>query len=393
MLVRLPFGNQAEELSTALLYAVKAGFVRCAEVLIQAGADPNNQDAYDNTPLICACQIGSEAIVRMLIEAHAQVDFRNASRETALHHCAKYGHAQCTATLLASGADPRVQDQLEKTPLMLAARHAPEPEPIVRTLLTAGSDVNALSADHWTALHYAAQRGVDIRDLLAAGAKPDVADFEGNTPLHVATAEGHDDVIATLLENGADANAANYVMATPLHLASGRGHVTCIETLVRHGADPRAMDNAGNYPMNHGVLSKKPSVVLYFLRQNYFPGARSRDRIQNRDDVMNPVNPLRLAVEKNHYHLARILVQGGCPDLQPLKEQLVNPENRAWQDQAHLVNYFWLRNYIQQPLGLLERCRLIIRRQLDNPLTDCQQLPIPNQLRQLLALADLAEFC
>ncbi|KAK2154835.1 hypothetical protein LSH36_256g05003 [Paralvinella palmiformis] len=391
VLVRLPFGNQADELSTALLYAVKAGFVQCVQVLISAGANPNIQDAYENTPLICACQVGSLPIVRMLLEAQALVDFRNNSRETALHHCAKYGHDRCTELLLASGANPRVQDLLQKTPLMLAARHAPQPAEMLRILLDAGSDVNTPSVDHRTVLHYAAIRGIQVKQLLATDAKLDEKDFEGNTPLHLAASEGHLNVVTTLLESSADANAANHVNATPLHLASGCGHMTCVQELVRRGANPRTMDDAGNFPINHAVVNNKPTVVLFFLQQNCFPGARSRD--QRRTDpgvVVSPVNPVNLAMEKNFIHLAKLLVQGGCDSL-PLKERNLIPERRVWQDHTQMVNFFWLRNFIQQPVGLLERCRAVIRRQLDNPVTDCKHLPIPNQLRLLLILADLGD--
>jgi hypothetical protein len=58
----------------------------------------------------------------------------------------------------------------------------------IQLLIDQGLDVNAQAADGQTALHGAAMQGFDdvIRFLVAEGARPNVADRDGFTPLDVA---------------------------------------------------------------------------------------------------------------------------------------------------------------------------------------------------------------
>jgi hypothetical protein len=58
----------------------------------------------------------------------------------------------------------------------------------IQLLIDQGLDINAQASDGQTALHGAAMQGFDevIRFLVAKGARPDVADRDGFTPLDVA---------------------------------------------------------------------------------------------------------------------------------------------------------------------------------------------------------------
>jgi hypothetical protein len=67
---------------------------------------------------------------------------------------------------------------------------------------------------------------------------PDLAlyrDNAGMTPLHIAAAQGHEDVVALLLANQADVNAKDNAGETPLDLALGTGHLEVMEMLRQHG--------------------------------------------------------------------------------------------------------------------------------------------------------------
>ena len=76
-------------------------------------------------------------------------------------------------------------------------------------------DVDAVDTDGWTALHRAAERGdvSEVERLLAAGANVDVRTsgrlFRDSTPLIMATACKHFDVMRLLLDLGADIDACN----------------------------------------------------------------------------------------------------------------------------------------------------------------------------------------
>jgi ankyrin repeat protein len=51
----------------------------------------------------------------------------------------------------------------------------------------------------------------------------------GDTPLHKAASQGHDDILQLLLNHGASVDTVNYLDFTPLHHAACRGHVKCIK--------------------------------------------------------------------------------------------------------------------------------------------------------------------
>ena len=71
---------------------------------------------------------------------------------------------------------------------------------------------------------------------------------DGWTPLHVASNEGHTQLIEILLEYGALIDARTKNFRTPLHIACIRGNFACIQTLLMNGADFDSKDIDGNTP-------------------------------------------------------------------------------------------------------------------------------------------------
>ena len=72
--------------------------------------------------------------------------------------------------------------------------------------------------------HFIVLAHVDMRPsfhlLLEKGANVDAKDEGEDTPLHLASREGHEAVIALLLEKGTDVNVKDKGGLTPLHYAS-----------------------------------------------------------------------------------------------------------------------------------------------------------------------------
>ncbi|XP_042455509.1 E3 ubiquitin-protein ligase XBAT33-like [Zingiber officinale] len=61
--------------------------------------------------------------------------------------------------------------------------------------------------------------------------------FRGlNSPLHFATAKGHNEIVTLLLENGSDVNLRNYCGQTALMQACRHGHWEVVQTLLIYGS-------------------------------------------------------------------------------------------------------------------------------------------------------------
>ncbi|KAJ1479936.1 ankyrin repeat-containing domain protein [Baffinella frigidus] len=130
--------------------------------------------------------------------------------------------------------DVDAPDQWGNTALHLAAWCGRDD--VVRTLLKAGSAVDAQAKDGWTALHRAATQGhhphiVVVRTLLAAGAAIHAREKFGCTALHLAAINGRDAVVRTLLVAGAAKDAPDEGGRTALALATSRGHDAVARTL------------------------------------------------------------------------------------------------------------------------------------------------------------------
>ncbi|MDO8484018.1 MAG: ankyrin repeat domain-containing protein [Candidatus Limnocylindrales bacterium] len=111
------------------------------------------------------------------------------------------------------------------------------------------SRVGSLSADGYTALHFAAffAKPEAARILLEAGAPVDVvANNEMRVqPLHSAAAGRQTEICRLLLAAGADVDAREAGGFTPLHAAAQNGDPEMVELFLSAGADPAATTDDG----------------------------------------------------------------------------------------------------------------------------------------------------
>ena len=84
-----------------------------------------------------------------------------------------------------------------------------------------------------------------IELLMSKGAKLDVRDKEGSTPLHYAAVNGHKEAEASLLDYGADVNALSVNVGTPLMIAILKNCLPVIDLLLLRGADTNDLDLSG----------------------------------------------------------------------------------------------------------------------------------------------------
>jgi ankyrin repeat protein len=153
-------------------------------------------------------------VIKALLAHGADVNGRNTDMEprwegaryrrrlvgaTALLFAAKSADVEVMRLLLANGANPKINTGLNITPLMAAAgiawasnqdkaSEADVLEAVKLLVEEHGLDVNAVADTGETAMHAAAYRGANsvVQYLFDRGAKLDVADKSGRTPLAIA---------------------------------------------------------------------------------------------------------------------------------------------------------------------------------------------------------------
>ena len=175
---------------------------------------PQNPNVVSNgeTALTCAATHGRQEIVRFLLEAGADTEWRLDFQRTALHEAALNGHTEVVRDLLNFGADMESTDFLCWSPLHLAA--------------------------------FAAHAAI-VQLLLDSGAGKDAEDRDGRRPLHFAAAKGYQDIVQSLLHSSADKEAEDPDGKRPLHLAAREGQLDVVILLLKAGAEKDALDRGG----------------------------------------------------------------------------------------------------------------------------------------------------
>jgi ankyrin repeat protein len=164
----------------------------------------------NNTALIWGAYKGNAEIVRLLIDAGADLDYRDGGGQTALDWAISKGYPY-VINLLKQAKQRRLQSVSEE-------------------LLNASMGTNV----------------VKIRELLAAGADVNYKNEYGRTALILAAGKGRTEILKLLLGFGAYINHVTNNKYTALILAANNGHTDTVQALLQAGADIRNVDNDGD---------------------------------------------------------------------------------------------------------------------------------------------------
>jgi uncharacterized protein len=162
---------------------------------------------------------------------------------------------------------------------------------VVRALIAQNADVNAAQPDGMTALHWAARRGDAgmAATLIAAGARLEATTRLGAyTPLHVASREGHAEVVKALLDRGSNANAQTTSQTTPLHLAAGAGSAEAVRALLDRGANVNAREASwGQTPLIFAAANNRAAAIAVLIQRGADVNAATRSLDMPTEDAVD----------------------------------------------------------------------------------------------------------
>ena len=172
----------------------------------------------------------------------------------------------------ARAAEREAFEGAERTTHLMRAAAAGD-ELRVRELLALGADPNLADADGKTALAWAAWRGGREREcvgaaLLAGGAAVDLADCEGRTPLMQAATFGHAGFARLLLANGARQELQSKA-STALHVAVSFDHPGVVDALLAHPDSAAALalrNDRGRTPLQYALWCGGRAGIIAALR-------------------------------------------------------------------------------------------------------------------------------
>jgi len=178
---------------TPLLYAARHDRLDVAQLLVAAGADVNAKEADGIWPLLMAISNNSMATAHYLLEHGSNVNGQDWYGRSPLWEAVNVRNLYVHNATFKNGID--------RGPVL----------ELIRTLITAGADVNARTKETPPFRHY----------LLETTGSLEWVDFTGQTPFLTAALAGDVTVMKLLLEHGANPRIDTFQGTSPLMAAAG----------------------------------------------------------------------------------------------------------------------------------------------------------------------------
>jgi ankyrin repeat protein len=247
---------------TPYILAIRGGHLGVVKILLEHKADFTKVTTKNKRlPLSHAAVQGSASIVKVLLDAGADVNSLDSINQSPVHLATIWGKHEAVEVLVEAGADLGSDETVGWSPLTIAAD---EGYLKCTRLLLEGKANTEVRRGKWTPLRYAGfNKDVEMCQLLLDyKADPNTRGNDSGAPIICVRANGGDfEIVKLLVEHGAAIDGASSTGWTALHNACNNGHAPMVAYLLDHGADIEGVTSNGETPLILALRANMPEVV------------------------------------------------------------------------------------------------------------------------------------
>eukprot|EP00092_Neocalanus_flemingeri_P024563 GFUD01026641.1.p1 GENE.GFUD01026641.1~~GFUD01026641.1.p1 ORF type:complete len:1187 (+),score=294.85 GFUD01026641.1:192-3752(+) len=304
---------------TPLHHAAMRGNIKLVQYLSQQDdIDVNCRDKQWSTPLHIAATYGHEEVVRILLEAKANVRLKDHQNQSALHRAAQEGTPEIIKLIFESLDENereqivREEDDEGNTPLILSVEAGnSEGVSIFMDNTDCASLLNRANDQGECPLHFASRSGdkVTLELLIDNGAEIDYKNQRNQTPLYLAAENAKEnaekamfesedsenvDVVKLLVERGANIDLWDVEGYTPIMIAAIKGHVNVVKYLFESGANLEHKDKNDHIIFHICAQHDRHEIIQALLDDN-----ENAPSLINKNDHYDNT-PLHIASREGH---------------------------------------------------------------------------------------------
>ncbi|MDC7124330.1 MAG: ankyrin repeat domain-containing protein [Spirochaetales bacterium] len=249
---------------TPLHHATSTGSTELVKLLVDAGANLDSLDSQGSSPFFSMFGYRSKEVdgdyardlaskrcevAKLLIERGADYKATNRNGETLVYYAIERGNRDMLNLFISKGLSVNTNDINKSSPLIrVVAIGIPEERMIefADILLKHGADINykfnvqGSDKNLYTPLHFAAINNADISRI-----------------------------VEMYIRHGADINALTSYNETPLHLAVKKRKIETVRVLLENGADPTMYDLYGASSLLYAKAFNQSEIESLFPKENY----------------------------------------------------------------------------------------------------------------------------
>ena len=294
--------------------------------LIELGADLDLKDSTGRTPLHRAVENSFGAIASLLLSHNANRQAVDNKEQTLLHLAAGKGHVEILEKLLASSSSDTLskinqQDNQGFTPLHRAAEN--NRITVVKKLISAKAAINMQTKQNLSDRIYLVSGQCDgketwmylfvhkfkialFKKIIKSGNVSEIDFHEFGQEIIAGYGEKPNDDLRKFIEN----EASDFVLAnaneTPLHLASRKGHNEIVQLLLEANGDVLRHDAEGFLPFHSAIMYGNKETVNLLLKHRPSLARKSVQVCLPATNEVKAMTPIDLA-EANAVEMEDIL--------------------------------------------------------------------------------------